>query len=390
MISRRSLLGYGVGLTLAGPALSLTRGATGGARFVLVILRGGLDGLAAVPAPGDPAYHRARGALAEPSIGNPDALLDLDGFFALHGRLTGLKSLYDAGELAVLHATAPPYQDRSHFQAQDVLETGVANPSATTDGWLFRSLHLPGAPGGEGRQAMALGGAVPRVLRGAEPVASWTPDVLPEPSADVMQRIQALYDKDPVLGPSLAMALVNESRLGNMQPGSARGDALHVAAGAAGQFLSHPEGPRIAVLESSGWDTHANQAGVLGNRLGLLDDVLTGLKTDLGGCWQETVVLVVTEFGRTVAANGTRGTDHGVGGVALALGGAVHGGRVIADWPGVAPADRFQGRDLMPTTDLRALFRTVLIAHMGLNDRAVDAEVFPDTRLPLLDGLIRT
>ena len=390
MISRRSLLSSGVGLTLAGPALSRTRGTQAGPCLVLVILRGGLDGLAAVPAPGDPHYDRARAAPAGPAAGNVDALLDLDSFFALHGRLSGLKGLYDAGELAVLHATAPPYRDRSHFRAQDVLETGVANPSATTDGWLYRSLHHFGGPGPAGRQAMVLGGAIPRVLRGATPVASWAPDVLPAPAAETMQRIRALYDQDPVLGPNLAMALANESRLQDMDPGSRRGEALRVAAGAAGQFLSHPEGPRIAVLESSGWDTHANQPGLLGNRLGVLDGVLTGLKTDLGSRWRETVVLVVTEFGRTVAMNGTRGTDHGVGGVALALGGAVRGGRVIADWPGLAPAHRYQGRDLMPSTDLRALFRTVLVAHMGMNDGAVDAAVFPDARLPLLEDLIRS
>ncbi len=387
MISRRSLFRFGAGLTLAGSALPL-RGSTGGAsRFVLLILRGGLDGLAAVPAPGDPEFDRARGGLAEPDTGG--GILDLDGFFGLHGRLSGLKRLFDAQELAVVHAVAPPYYGRSHFRAQDVLETGVANPGATTDGWLHRSLALLAGPEPAGQQAMAVGAAVPRVLRGAVPVSSWMPDLLPEPDEHVLRKVLDLYRLDPLLGPSLDRALANDARLAGMDPGAARGRAGELAASAAAAFLSHPQGPRVAVLESGGWDTHANQPGALGNRLAALDELLLALRGGLGRHWQDTVVLVVTEFGRTVAMNGTRGTDHGVGGVALVLGGAVRGGRVFADWPGLSRESRYQGRDLRPTTDLRSLFKAVLVSHLGMDDAGVDARVFPDKRVPLLDGLIR-
>lgn len=387
MISRRRFIHAGV----AGAALSLawpgqTLASDGGdARLILMVLRGGLDGLGAVPAHGDRDYRRARGGLAN----DGDGMLDLDGFFGLHGRLRHMHELYGRGELAVVHAVAPPYRDRSHFDGQDVLETGIAEPSASTDGWLFRALAL--LPDGldPAHHAMALGGAVPLVLRGATPVSSWAPDRLPEPDDDTMRRLLGLYAQDPVLGPRLETALAMEQMLGSGNVQRQRGDGLTATAKAAVQFLVHPDGPRIAVLEGGGWDTHANQQGQLANRLGNLDAAMKTLETGLGERWSRTVIVVVTEFGRTVAMNGTRGSDHGVGGVAFVAGGAVNGGRVLGDWPGLARGDLHQGRDLTATTDVRTLFKSVLVSHMGLDEQGVDQRVFPDARLPAFKGLVR-
>ena len=385
MITRRTLLGSAA-LTVTWPGPAPLASPAREARFVLLILRGGLDGLAAVPAYGDADYQRARGGLAEAEPGEADGLLDLDGFFGLHPALPGMHDLYRARELAVLHALAPPYRARSHFDGQDVLEAGVPDPSGASTGWLYRALGvLPGAAD-PSQMAMALGGAVPLVLRGARPVGAWAPDALPNPDEDTLARVLKLYAEDPLLGPSLASGMASNAMAGTS--GVAGRQSLAVAARAAIGFLSHPEGPRIAVLEGGGWDTHTNQRAQLSSRLAGLDEVIVDLRTGLGEHWADTTLVVVTEFGRTVAMNGTRGTDHGVGGVAFVMGGPVAGGRVYADWPGLASGRLYQGRDLQPTTDVRGLFRSVLVDHLRADANAVDEVVFPDARLPGIDGLI--
>ena len=393
MINRRQLLAGSASVTLAWPLRPVMANSDRDPRLVFMILRGGLDGLAAVPAFGDANYRSARGGLAIAAPGEPSGALDLDGFFGLHPVLAGLHGLYRARELLVAHAVAPPYRKRSHFDGQDVLETGLEDPSATSDGWLYRALSLLSADRLPEQRAVALGGAIPRVLRGALPVGSWAPDVLPEPDGDTLQRVLALYQADPILGPALNSGLEAEAILGQ-GPGEMASDRrgsgeLAVSVKAAAGFLSHAEGPRIAVLESGGWDTHANQQGQLGNRLSSLDQALALLKSELGTHWQRTVLVVATEFGRTVAMNGTRGSDHGVGGVAFVAGGAVAGGRVLGDWPGLRDKDLYQGRDLRPTMDVRSLFKSVLVGHLGLAADAVDEKVFAGVGLPLMGDLIR-
>ncbi len=384
MISRRTLLGSAA-VSLIWPGASALAGPTSDPRFVLLILRGGLDGLAAVPAYGDRAYQRARGGLAGPEPGAVGGGLDLDGYFALHPSLVGLHALYRQQQMAVVHAVAPPYSARSHFDGQDVLEAGVREPTATSSGWLYRSLSLlPGATDPT-RTALALGGSVPLVLRGSQPVGAWAPDALPAPDEDTLARVLRLYAADPLLGPSLEKGMAT-AEMAAVSQRVGRGDLTDLARAAAG-FLTHPEGPRIAVLEAGGWDTHANQQAQLNNRLSNFDRAIAELHDGLGDYWRQTVVLVVTEFGRTVAMNGTNGTDHGVGGVAFALGGAIAGGRIYGDWPGLA--NLHEGRDLRPTTDLRSVFRSVLTAHLGVDGNAVDALVFPDDRVPAIEGLIR-
>lgn len=364
-------------------------------RFVLVILRGALDGLAAVPPYGDGNYAGKRGELA---IATPE--YKLNGTFALHPALTHLHERYEAKELIVFHAAASPYRERSHFDGQDLLENGTSS-AAARDGWLNRA--LPALPLAKTwsteRIALALAQNVPLVLRGASRVNSWAPSRLPETDSDTLQRIADLYATDPYFASRLQAALAAESVVGEgmgADAGKNRRDPLNAigaVASAAGKFLSATNGARIAVIEVGGWDTHANQGsdrGQLANRLRGLDQGLDGLRTALGPAWKDTVVLIVTEFGRTVAVNGTRGTDHGTATCAFLLGGAVEGGRVIADWPGLATDALYEGRDLKPTLDLRSVFKGVLAAHLGIAESDLEERVFPDSRAAKpMDGLTK-
>ena len=358
-------------------------------RFVFVLLRGALDGLAAVPAVGDPDYARLRGEL---DLSRSTALHRLDETFALHPSLEFMASQWQAKRLAIAHAVATPYRERSHFDAQDVLESGLARPHASQSGWLNRALAaLPSGARGAGRNAgVALGANIPLVMRGAVEVASWSPGRMPDLAGDTMQRIAQMYSNDELLSQRLADALAADEIAAqgagmNGVAGGARGlggAQLAQTARAAAGFLTQPDGPRVAVFETTGWDTHANQGadqGALSLRLAGLDAGLRALHEALGSTWDRTVVLVATEFGRTVAINGTRGTDHGTGAAAFVLGGAVRGGRMLGQWPGVRASALYQGRDLQPTTDLRSLMKTVLRDHLQIPQRRLDNDVFPDS-----------
>jgi uncharacterized protein (DUF1501 family) len=405
MTSRRDFLRMGrdCGLALgvaALPGVSLAAPAAGTARFVVVILRGALDGLTAVPPYGDPDYAAARGPLALARPREPKGALDLDGFFGLHPSLAGLHERWQARELVVVHATATPYRERSHFDGQNVLENGGEHPSGAASGWLNRALvALPAA----GSQGLALGQNVPLILRGPAPVGSWAPSALPEVEPELLTRLRDLYSNDA----TLAARLDEATRIGALadEQGAADLDAqrrmsqggnvarLRAIAGTAGHLLAAADGPRVAVMDAGGWDTHAGEGaadGALATRLRALDDVLAALRDGLGAAWAQTVVLVCTEFGRTVEVNGTRGTDHGTGAAAFIVGGAVAGGRVVADWPGLAPRARYEGRDLRPTTDLRAIARGLLADHLRVS-RAALADVFPGSdRAGAVGGLIRS
>lgn len=362
-------------------------------RFVLVILRGALDGLAAVPPYGDGNYASRRGALA---IGSPE--FKLDGTFALHPALTQLHERFRAKELIVFHAVASPYRERSHFDGQDLLENGTTG-TAARDGWLNRALPaLPLAKTrGTEQIAMVLAQNVPLVMRGEARVNSWAPSRLPEADSDTLQRIVDLYATDQYFATRLQTALAADNIAGeSMDAGKNRRDPLNAigsVASAAGKFLAADDGPRIAVIEVGGWDTHANQGadqGQLANRLRGLDQGLDGLRTALGPAWKDTAVLVVTEFGRTVAVNGTRGTDHGTATCSFLLGGAVSGGRVITDWPGLTTSALYEGRDLKPTLDLRSVSKGLLAAHLGIAERDLEERVFPDSRAAkAMTGLVK-
>lgn len=393
---RRHLLGaLGAGTLAPWAALSLAAtGAPSANRFVFVILRGGLDGLACVPAVGDPEFAPARGPLAQFA----SAPLPLDPTFALHPNLTQLHAMYGRGELAVVHAVGLPYRDRSHFDAQQVLESGGVRPYEVSSGWLGRTLGSSGAKG------LALNTAVPLVLRGPATVDTWAPSALPDPSADLVARIERMYANDRTLATALerAKSLHFDSTMAAdvaAGMGGGRAGGFVVLAQRAAEFLAQPNGPQVAVLEVSGWDTHANQGnpnGPLANNLRQLDAGLGALREGLqgsnasSGSWARTVVVVATEFGREVAINGTLGTDHGTGGAAFVLGGAVQGGRVLADWPGLAKKNRYDGRDLRVTSDLRSVLKGVLGEHLRVSERSLNTDVFPGSESVKGLALLRT
>jgi uncharacterized protein (DUF1501 family) len=385
-MDRRNFLGAGATLTLLSPlANQAFAAATDDARFVLVILRGGLDGLAAVPAYGESRYQRLRGQLALPAPGADGGVLKLDGLFGLHPALSNLHRMYAAGDLAVAHAVASPYRERSHFDGQKVLEAGGTTPSTSAGGWLNRALSAL-AEESFGREAIALAETVPLVLRGPVNVNSWAPSRLPDTDDDTLARVRQIYEAaDPELAERLTDALNARDLAGaaGMERGlRGGGQQLAQLTSAAARFLAADDGPRIAVIDAGGWDTHANQGaanGTLANRLLQLDNGLQSFRSELARHWNKTTVMVVTEFGRTVAVNGTRGTDHGTAAAAFIAGGAVDGGRVMADWPGLGENDLYQGRDLKPTLDLRALFKGVLSEQYGLSARALETSVFPDS-----------
>jgi uncharacterized protein (DUF1501 family) len=385
MTTRRDALKTLGGLaTLAAlPGLALAQGARGERRLVFVFLRGGLDGLAAVPAYGDPDFARRRGELAVAPPGEANGALELDATFGLHPLLAEMHKLYVAGELAVLHAVATPYRDRSHFDAQNVLENGTAKPYGRDVGWLNVALAETARRG----DGVALGASVPLVLRGPASVTSWSPSIMPSPDPDLLERLARLYRDDPLLSRPFGAAVETRALMeGQTMPDrgqGGRGAPVGALVQAAGRFLGLPDGPRVATIDFGGWDTHANQAGDLGplaRNLRQLDRAMAQLKAALGQAWQRTAVLVVTEFGRTVAPNGSRGTDHGTAAAAFALGGVVRGGRVIAQWPGLGDRDLHEGRDLRATLDLRGLFKAALAAQLGVGEAVLETRVFPESR----------
>jgi uncharacterized protein (DUF1501 family) len=381
------------------PRLTLANADTD-ARFVFIILRGALDGLAAVAPYGDGNYQRMRGELALAAPGAENGALKLDGLFALNPALVNLHARYQARELLVLHAVASPYRDRSHFDGQDLLENGTTAPHGALNGWLNRCLQVWPAAGKRSSEqvAMAFSQNVPLVLRGDARVGSWAPSRLPETGSETLQRIADLYSNDPYFASRLqaamqADAMAQSSGIDDQQEQAARNNQLASVAGTAGRMLREANGPRLAVMEATGWDTHANQGadkGVLAARLSGLDKALEGLRVELGDAWKKTAVLVATEFGRTVAVNGTRGTDHGTATCAFLVGGAIDGGKVMTDWPGLASGNLYQGRDLKPTLDIRSVCKGVLSAHLGIAESALEEKVFVDSRAAKpLAGLVR-
>ncbi len=363
---RRSFLGAAA--LLAAPRVLFAQAATQ-RRFIFIVQRGAADGLNTVVPYAEPAYASLRGALAV----DPAGALKLDGSFALHPALAGLHLLYGAGQASFFHAVASPYRDRSHFDAQNVLETGGTAPYEIKDGWMNRLLTLlPRA----GKEAIAFSPAVPAALRGPVEVATYASSALPQASDDLLQRVEQLYARDSQLHALWSSAIDARSMAGGTDRGQNRQDPGMLGRMAAG-FLARADGPRLAMIETGGWDTHSAQNARLASQLKGLDGLVTGLREGMGAAWAHTVILVATEFGRTVAANGTGGTDHGTGAVAMLLGGAVHGGRVVADWPGLAPADLYEGRDLKPTLALDALVASACAESFGLDHDRAARVLFP-------------
>jgi uncharacterized protein (DUF1501 family) len=398
--SRRELL-LGSGVLFAGAFLPrLARAEGRDPRLLVIVLRGALDGLAVVTPVGDPGWGKLRGDKAL-LLDGPTPALPLDGFFALNPAMPNFHRLYQAGQATAVHAVATPYRERSHFDGQEVLESGMPKPGAAGSGWLNRTLaelDPDGIANPHSHQAFAVGPIAPLVVRGPAPVLSWTPPKLPPVGDDTTMRVLDLYrHTDPtfarVLEERIGLAAI--ARAGDManepseeRPATIGGGIAQVrayfaeAAGAAAKFLAEPDGPRVGALSFDGWDTHVNEGadkGRLANLLGALDGALAAIETNMGTAWRETAVVLVTEFGRTARMNGGDGTDHGTATVALLAGGAVKGGRVIADWPGLAEQDLYENRDLKPTTDLRAVLKGLLEEHLRVDIRALDTSAFPDS-----------
>ena len=360
-------------------------------RFLTIVLRGALDGLATVVPYGDPDWVSLRGDNALTLEGKTPAL-KLNDYFALNPAMPNLARMYAANEAIIVHACATPYRERSHFDGQDLLESGLAMPRPSETGWLNRALTGL-APAGwvdpKGSKVFAVGPVTPLVVRGPASVLSWSPQRVQPASADTVQRLLDLYKH---ADPKLAGVLEDSAKLtaiehaGEMDekgtvanPAQVKANFAEVA-GTAAKFLAQPDGPRVGALALDGWDTHFNEGiakGRLSDLLGSLDVALAAIQTNMGSAWHDTVVALITEFGRTAHVNGTDGTDHGTATVALLVGGALKSGRVIADWPGLKEADLYEKRDLKPTTDLRAVLKGVLKDHLRVDERALAQNVFP-------------
>jgi uncharacterized protein (DUF1501 family) len=364
-------------------------------RFLTIVLRGALDGLATVAPVGDPDWVSLRGDNALTLDGKTSAL-KLDDFFALNPAMPNLHRMFKANEAIVVHAAATPYRERSHFDGQDVLESGVEKPGVTYTGWLNRLL-VGLAPGdrvsSNGGRAFAVGPVTPLVVRGPAPVLSWSPRQALPASDDTIMRLLDLYRHTDV---NFARVLESRAKLTAIAPpGSMEQKPIgqisapdlaqlrayfSEAVGTAAKFLARPDGPRVGALALDGWDTHYNEGiatGWLAQLLGALDGALAAVQDNMGPAWRETVVVLVTEFGRTARINGTDGTDHGTATVMLLVGGALKGGRVIADWPGLKAADLLENRDLKPTIDVRGVLKGLLKDHLRADDHTLAADVFP-------------
>ncbi len=401
-ISRRVFLKAGaLGLvSLGGDPLFLDRaayavhrsGAANGKTLVLLFQRGAVDGLSMVVPAGDPWYWRERSRIAVPR----EVLLDLDGTFALHPRLAPLKPLWDRGMLAAIHAVGSPSSTRSHFDAQDFIETGTPDRKATTDGWANRLAASHAREHADTPfRAVAFGPQLPRILAGQAPALAiddlrtfGVREARREGDARLTRAFEALYQGSAtgLVASSSAEGFEAIRMLKAADPG-----ALPPANGATyprgklgqsmqqiAQLIKADLGLEIAFADVSGWDTHVNQGGGDGQlalRLDEFGQALGAFCTDLGERMRDVLVLTMSEFGRTVKENGTGGTDHGHATAMFAIGGAVNGGRVLGRWPGLAPEARHEGRDLALTTDYRDLFGEILTGHLGA--ASLDA-VFPD------------
>jgi uncharacterized protein (DUF1501 family) len=390
---------------LATRALADSERALAARKFVVIICRGGLDGLSLSPPVGDPDYAGLRGPIAIGPFAAPGGALKLDDTFGFHPALTGVHALAEKGEARIAPAIATPDRERSHFEAQDVLESGAGTVYATSSGWLNRALGAMGPPGKV--KAISVGPTSPLILRGPIEAASWSPGGRSQTDHRLPAILQDLYAHDPLLGPALAEGLATEAMAktaladaamtypavppaqGDMQspapevkgprPTVRQGEARRIGATLAG-FIVQPEGVQVAAVSIDNFDTHANQGaseGQLATRLAYVDAFLDGLRVGLGPAWRDTVVVMATEFGRTARVNGTNGTDHGTASTALILGGGLKRGGIIGDWPTLRQTSLFENRDTYPTLDMRGLFKGVLRDHLGVGRAALDRTVFP-------------
>ena len=368
VFSRRHSLGFlAAAPFLSLPKISFAQGTTD-RKFIFVILRGGMDGLAAL-IPDDKDIEGLRGSI----LPAPETRLNLGNGFRLHPSFTGLNKLYSAGDAAFIHAAATPYRDRSHFEGQDALET--LGRSGAKDGWLNRALKAEGGSG------LAVGRALPLAMKGTAPVTNWSPPIFKTPSEDLMGRLSDLYAGDDLLAASLAAAKDTSAMEMDLSRREARRFTKEytIALSSLGRLMSEENGQGIGMVALDGWDTHDGQANDLKRNFAALDEALIALKTSLGPTWKKSCVVVCSEFGRTAAANGTKGTDHGTGGLTMLLGGAVKGGKLYGDWPGVKKSALYEDRDLYPANDIAAILKGVMRDHLGISRTTLDTNIFPNS-----------
>ncbi len=379
MTRRTALLGLAGAVSLGRSALALAPAPTD-KRLIVIILRGAMDGLGAVVPYGDPALIGLRaGLLPQPEIGQPGGLRDLGGFYGLHPALANLHTLYQAGEMLPVHAVAGHYRSRSHFEAQDYLESGA--DQRLSSGWLNRAVTaLP--VGRRDQGAITIGNGTPLIARGPADIGAWAPSQTPAADEALLAKIVALDSHDPLLHAALVEGIAERDfARRTLAPASLpeHRRPFVVLAEAAGRLLAAPDGPRIAALEIGGWDTHQNQQRQLATALADLDRGIAALHAAIGSAWRDTAILAVTEFGRTPRINGTNGTDHGTGTVAFLAGGSISGGRVLADWPGLGAGRLLDDRDLQPTRDLRSVIKGLLAGQLGLGAASL-SRIFPHSR----------
>ena len=381
-LNRRSLLAtMAIGTAgVALPRMAFAQGG-GGKNLLFVLLRGAADGMAMLAPVGDPGLAALRG----PTLAEYEGARRADGFFAIHPAFDAVGTAYDAGEALFVHAAATSYRERSHFDGQNMLETGADAPYAKSDGWLNRLVAMMGAPA---PRALAIAPTLPLALRGDAPATSYAPSALPDASEAFMARVGLLYDADPQLGALWnraleTQAMAGDSTLRNLRDATAAGEL-------AASLMRGPDGARIAMMELGGWDTHANQPGAFRRGASQLDALLGAYRTAMDEAWTDTMVVVVTEFGRTARLNGTGGTDHGTASAALLMGGSVRGGRVIADWPGLAESNLYEGRDLRPTIALENVLAGAVGEHMQIDPERALADLFPRRSGAPISGMVRS
>ncbi len=365
-------------------------------RFVVIVLRGALDGLATVAPVGDPEYERLHGQIAL-SLSGEHPAIPLDSLFALHPAMPTFARQYKQGNAAVVHAVATAYRERSHFDGQDVLESGFPGAGEVQSGWLNRAIGALPASHRVVPRGLAVGSTTALIMRGSAPVLGWAPRIANAASEDLAARVLELYaHRDPVLKTALAQGLDTDrlaTREGMTGPVAARDRggiaAMRLVAEGAAKLMAADDGPRVAALSFDGWDTHANEGGATGRLaqlLGGLDAAFNAFEQGLGPRWKDTSIVAITEFGRTARINGTVGTDHGTATVALLTGGAIKGGRVIADWPGLKDDQLFDRRDLKPTKDLRSVLKGILVEQFDVSPATLANTIFPHsaTAKPML------
>ncbi len=374
-----SLLGAG---SLALPRIAFAQG-SGSRNLLFVLLRGAADGMAMLAPVGDPGFEALRGA----ALADYENAPRIGSFFAVHPALAEIAKSAAAGEALFVHAAATAYRDRSHFDGQNLLESGGTAPYATKDGWLNRLAGLMNERAPAPLRALAIAPAAPLALRGDAPVSNYAPSALPEASEDLLARVSQLYAADAELGPLWASALETKAMAGddgmtNLRDASAAGEL-------AASLMRGDSGARIGMIELGGWDTHANQRGAFARSARQLDTLVAAYRTGMGAAWADTMVVVATEFGRTARLNGTGGTDHGTASEALVMGGEVRGGRVIDDWPGLADGQLYEGRDLAPTVALESVIAGAVAEHLWLDPKLAMARLFPNRSYAPLSGIIR-